>query len=96
VSAYTHPSLSDYDGHPSVSDPRCHIYDVSHREGGRSRGGFVDTLSLHYISQTSAEMGDDDDALPAGEGHTKNTVQKFSGGSVCFCSRSQRAICVHT
>ena len=56
----------------------------------------MDTLSLHYISQTSAEMGDDDDALPAGEGHTKNTVQKFSGGSVCFCSRSQRAICVHT
>lgn len=31
----------------------------------RRVGGFKDTISLHYISQTSAEMGADDDALPA-------------------------------
>jgi hypothetical protein len=31
----------------------------------RRVGGFKETLSIHYISQTSAEMGDDDEALPA-------------------------------
>ena len=31
----------------------------------RRVGNFPDELSLHYISQTSAEMGDDDNALPA-------------------------------
>ena len=31
----------------------------------RRIGGFPETLSLHYFSQTSAEMGENDDALPS-------------------------------